>query len=552
MDIVMHPILHTLCTDVANPLMGLFDLSVAPPLLSYAYVPLFIILLTFGLTVAIRAHFTLKTRAILFFSVALSLWLVNEIVQWVAIYHDVIFTAWRLALPLQAAVIFGWTAIAMRFYPESRAIRGFAILNGILMIGSFFLFSSPANMESYNIVACEGVAGWIWIPFYIYQAFLVAWVVHLAHRVVHAVPPGSLLIMKRRMLACLFIIGSSFVLSNILGELTGWYEVNLIIPIGIVIGIGLLLITAAEYPVFTFKPQISEVLVFLSLCLVGSLLLVPNFSSQRIVIICTVIGLLVLGRIVVRVNRRAEKQRQQLELVMNKLRELDQSKNEFISFATHQMRSPLVSIKWGSETLLDESTSGPLNDTQRILGQKIHAVAVAMTDTVNDLLDISKIEQGGLVLKPEPLDLEGFIETIVGQFVGSAQQKGLVLSYQSTAVAPVTVSADQTKLRQVLVNLIDNSIKYTDKGTVAVSLSIQGSVATVSIVDTGRGITPEDRDKLFGKFARGKSGSANKGGSGLGLFLAKKIVEMHGGELSVTSPGEGQGSTFSFTVPLAR
>lgn len=549
MVVVMYPVLHTLCTDVTNPLMGLFDLSVAPPLLSYAYIPLMVILLVFGVTVAIRAHFTFKTRALLFFSIALSLWLVNEIVQWVAIYHDVIFTAWRLALPLQALVIAGWTAVATRFYPESRTIRGFAIFNMILVLVAAALYTSPANMASYNMANCEGVAGWVWILFYLYQVFLVWTVIGLAKRVIRGVPVGVLLTTKRRMLTALSIIGVSFVAANILGELTGIYEVNLVIPIGVIIGIGFLLITAAEYPVFVFKPQISETLVFLSLALVGSLLLVPSFSAQRVVIVCTVLGLLVLGRIVVRINRRAEKQRKQLEEVSARLQEIDKSKDEFLSFATHQMRSPLVSIKWGTETLLDENTSGKLTDTQKTLVSKVHEVAVAMAATVNDLLDISKIEQGGLVLKPEASHLSPLVESIVEQFQGSAEQKGLTLAYQNTVPPDCFAMIDETKLRQVVVNLIDNAIKYTDKGSVGVSVTKEDHVLRVAVTDTGRGIGEEDKEKLFGKFARGKFGSANKGGSGLGLFLAKKIVEMHGGELSVTSAGEGKGSVFAFTVP---
>jgi signal transduction histidine kinase len=549
MDIVMSSVLHTLCTDVTNPLMGLFDISVAPPLLSYAYIPLLVMLIVFGLTVAIRAHFSLKTRAILFFSVVLSFWLVNEIVQWVAIYHNVIFTAWRLALPLQAAVIFGWTAIAMRFYPESRTIRGLTVMSGAVMVASIFLFGSTANMSSYDIQNCEAVTGWVWLPFYIYQAIIVAWVIYLARRIVRAVPAGSLLVMKRRMLIGLSVIGASFVLANIAGELTGWYEVNLIIPIGVIIGIGFLLVTAAEYPVFSFKPEISEILVFLSLSLVGSLLLVPNVSSQRIVIVCTVIGLMVLGRIVVRVNHRAEKQRQQLEALTEKLRQLDQSKNEFISFATHQMRSPLVSIKWGTEALLDESISGTLAPQQRDLVTKVHDTATHMTETVNDLLNISKIEQGGLQLQCEIASVSDIVRQLVSQYEAVAAAKGLKLSMTSDA-DPYLTLVDVTKFRQVISNLIDNAIKYTDAGSITASLSKTNDMMTVAVTDTGRGMSSEDHQKLFQKFSRGAAGAANKGGSGLGLYLAFKIMELHGGSMTATSLGVGQGSSFIATLPI--
>jgi signal transduction histidine kinase len=301
--------------------------------------------------------------------------------------------------------------------------------------------------------------------------------------------------------------------------------------------------------VFAFRPEISEVLVFLSLSLVGSLLLVPNFSSQRIVIICTVIGLLVLGRIVVKVNRRAEKQRQQLELVMNRLRELDQSKNEFISFATHQMRSPLVSIKWGTEALLDESISGPLSAQQRDLVVKVHDTATHMTETVNDLLNISKIEQGGLQLQCEIASVSDIVRQLVSQYDAVAAAKGLKLS-MTADTDPYLTLVDVTKFRQVISNLIDNAIKYTDAGSITASLSKTNDIMTVAVTDTGRGMSPEDHQRLFQKFSRGAAGVANKGGSGLGLYLAFKIMELHGGSMTATSLGVGQGSSFIATLPV--
>lgn len=237
-----------------------------------------------------------------------------------------------------------------------------------------------------------------------------------------------------------------------------------------------------------------------------------------------------------------------IEQTNQKMESINQAKNEFLSFATHQLRSPLTSIKWGLNALSDSVKNNP---DQLKLVEQLRSIADNMVNTISDLLDISKIEQGGLVMTTEPVDLVETLDHIAEDFrmIATAKQ----LSLQFTTDLPIAViSGDKTKLRQVFINLVDNAIKYTAAGSISIHLTYVANQSefVIDITDTGPGIPPAELDNLFEKFARGTAGKASATkGSGLGLYLGKKIVELHNGTISVASAGEGTGSTFSVHLP---
>jgi signal transduction histidine kinase len=139
---------------------------------------------------------------------------------------------------------------------------------------------------------------------------------------------------------------------------------------------------------------------------------------------------------------------------------------------------------------------------------------------------------------------------VVTELRPAAKARGLVLDLQSPEKVP-TVPADSDKIRDVLVNLTDNAIKYTEKGSVTVRVSARPTEVEVAVEDTGMGLSADEIKALFAKFSRGERVKIKESqGSGLGLFIAKKIIEAHSGKIGVTSPGPGKGTTFSFTLPI--
>lgn len=259
------------------------------------------------------------------------------------------------------------------------------------------------------------------------------------------------------------------------------------------------------------------------------------------VLIFTLLVVSALGILLINKNRTEREARNKAEKLNANLTNLDAKKNEFLSLATHQLRSPLTSIKWGLASLKD-------NFSKEIIDHLL-ITTEDLIGTVNDLLDISKIEQGGLVMKFEEFDLYDFIRRLVEEFRMSAESKDLKLIFEGDNKS-CFVSADQNKIRQVFVNLIDNAIKYTAHGSVQVSFERSEKEAIVRVTDTGPGISKTELSQIFNKFLRGAAGKASEAGSGLGLYLAQKIVQLHKGSIEADSRGLGKGSVFTVKLPL--
>ncbi len=232
-----------------------------------------------------------------------------------------------------------------------------------------------------------------------------------------------------------------------------------------------------------------------------------------------------------------------------KLKSLDKLKTEFLSLASHQLRSPITAIK-GYTSMLLENSYGAITETQHEPISRIFQSSLNLANVVEDLLDVAKIEQGGMQYAFQDVDLELITSALYNEFSLTAKSKGLELSYDHDSAKPCMVNADPVKFRQVVLNLLDNSIKYTEKGFVKLSIKKEGSEAVISITDSGIGMSPQTKEKLFGKFNRGEGEKMNAGGSGLGLYLVKQIVEAHKAKISADSPGVGQGATFTVKMAL--
>lgn len=533
--------LAQMCSDSIPRFLGLFDFSIAPRLLFYAYIPAIIISISFSAIIVIRDHYSKLSWALLATTMTFSMWLANEIIQWTAVYHSTILSSWKLSIFFESLFFLSVLFTVSYFIKGSRQLRKIRMANIIIPPLILFFINSPLNIKSYDAVNCEGLIGPVWLYFYAYQfiILIVAWQLGKKSLMDDVVREGASY--KKKVLTGMILLFALFLVTNIVSEATGLYSLNILIPVGMIACIALIAFPAIEHPIFSFKFYRSEVLIYSAMAMVGSLLLIPDFTSQRVVIIVTLLALFFVGRSVMSINKRESKQSEDLQDFNTKLTALDATKNEFLSFATHQLRSPLTSIKWG----LSSMKEGYSDET----ADKLLATTDDLIGTVNDLLDISKMEQGGLVMKMEEFDLHDFVGRVVEEFRMTAEKKGLRLAFTGDIV-PCFVVADENKLRQVFVNLIDNAIKYTPKGDIKVVFRRINKVAEVSVWDTGAGIAPEELKDLFDKFLRGAAGKASQGGSGLGLYLAKKIVEAHHGQMRASSPGVGKGSIFTVALPL--
>ena len=234
----------------------------------------------------------------------------------------------------------------------------------------------------------------------------------------------------------------------------------------------------------------------------------------------------------------------------DKLKGLDKLKTEFLSLASHQLRTPLTAIK-GYASMLSEGAFGNLDEKQNQAVKRIYTSAQGLVNVVEDLLNVSKIEQGGMKYEFSPTDLSAVVTQLYGEMKVPAESKNLEFTLEMDKHDKFIVNADPVKLKQVFLNLTDNSIKYTKKGFVKLSLIRDDNNIIFSVSDNGMGISEETRSKLFEKFSRGEGGKTNTGGSGLGLYLAQQIARAHKGDVTIESGGLGKGSKFIVTIPAS-
>ena len=232
-------------------------------------------------------------------------------------------------------------------------------------------------------------------------------------------------------------------------------------------------------------------------------------------------------------------------------REIEEIKSDFISIVSHELRTPLTAIK-GFLSMVIKHDFGPLNDKQGHYLTRVYQSNQRMIDLVEDLLDVSYIESGKINLTISPVGLEAVITEVVSELTGKAQSSNIAITFKRRPRLPL-VLADETRLHQIILNLVDNAIKYSmpDSG-VSIDCTVQGDELVTTITDHGVGISKGQVDRLFTKFGRIYNPmSVQAGGSGLGLYIVKNLVESHGGRIWVTSQ-EGKGSKFRFSIPIAK
>jgi signal transduction histidine kinase len=231
-----------------------------------------------------------------------------------------------------------------------------------------------------------------------------------------------------------------------------------------------------------------------------------------------------------------------------RLKILDETKDDFISMASHQLRTPLTSVK-GYLSLVIDGDAGKISDSQRKLLTQAFFSSQRMVYLIADLLNVSRLKTGKFVIERTQVNLADVIEQELAQLTDTAKGRDLTLSYQKPEQFP-TLNIDETKTRQVIMNFVDNAIYYTPAGGhINVMLNETDKAIELLVKDDGIGVPAADQHHLFSKFYRAKNAQkARPDGTGLGLFMAKKVIVAQGGAIIFNSK-EGKGSTFGFTFP---
>ena len=248
-------------------------------------------------------------------------------------------------------------------------------------------------------------------------------------------------------------------------------------------------------------------------------------------------------------QNRVDHATSRLRVANRHLKELDKTKDEFLSMASHQLRTPLTTIK-GYLSMMTEGDAGKLTKTQHEFVNYAFDASERMVNLISDLLNVSRLEAGRFLIQTKPIDLDDMVADEVRQLQQHARNKHLELIYVPPADKLPPVELDDNKTRQVIMNFIDNAIYYTKTGSVTVSLSKAGELVRLEVTDTGIGVPEAAKKKLFSKFFRAENAQGVRpDGTGLGLYLARRVIADQNGTIIFKST-EGHGSTFGFELPI--
>ena len=354
------------------------------------------------------------------------------------------------------------------------------------------------------------------------------------------------------------IMLAAVIIFNFIGPVV--FDSTKVIPYSITFSLPFVIFTAyalIKHHLLNIKVIATEVFTFF--LALATLIEVPfaRNTPEFIFQLCIFILVLCFGVLLVRGVRNEVRQREQLQLLSSQLSEandkltvLDQAKTEFLSVASHQLRTPLTAIK-GYISMLAEGDFGKLTKAQKNTVQMVYDSTTRLIRLINEMLDLSRIESGRMEFDFAATNLCEIVDSVVIELTPKAQERKLYIKFDKDEQPCPYIKADAAKIREVFMNLIDNAIKYTVQGGVEINLKQMHNWLQFSVKDTGIGVDPKDQPKLFEKFFRTDAANeVTREGTGLGIYVVKKILEVHGGQIWFESPGLHQGTTFFVNLPI--
>lgn len=295
------------------------------------------------------------------------------------------------------------------------------------------------------------------------------------------------------------------------------------------------------------------ILIVLTIC-TSVFLFIENLSDQILFAISVLIGIILI-RNSFQENRQFETIKSLVEkskVMSNQLKELDNLKTDFVSLASHQLRSPLAKIQGYSSMILEEEF-GKLPENLKEPLQRIFLSSQNLGSLLNDFLDVAQIEKGQAVYDLKPVNVVEVLNKVSDSFKDVFDNTGITFKSTYDKKAEEKVLGDFKKIESAVSKILDNAIRYTPQGQITLSLAEKNDDLIITIKDTGVGIDQEEIDGLFQKFRRGKNSyNVSVAGSGLGLYVAREIVESQEGRIWLKSEGAGKGTSAFIAFPLLR
>lgn len=550
-----------ICNYYAEPTWLVFTPD-NPVLLYYSHIPTIAIALAIGMFVYLNGPKVLLNRLLFAITICFSLWTFFDLITW-ANYSDRILFVWSFFNILTGLIsIFSIYFVYVFVKQTGLSSVGKSLLL-LLLLPLLILGATDANVGGFNITNCDAYQ--FEQPLYLGYAVLLGiiamfWILAVLIRGLLSATGmrrQEILLMGIGMELFLFIFFS-------ITFLVSYLTTNGVLPdsnlemyglFGMDIFVIFLAYLIVKFKAFNAKLLGAQALVAGLIMLIGSLFFFfYNAPLVALIILSTTLVLACIGGyFLIKSVKKEVQQREQLEELTEKLevanehlKVLDKMKSEFVSIASHQLRSPITAIR-GYVSMLLEGSYGKFPEKGQEVLERIGESSKFMASSIEDYLNVSRIEAGSMKYELSDFNLKEQAEKVTDELRASALKKGLTLVFRSDISGSAMVNADIGKTRQVISNFIDNSIKYTPQGTITVVAHDDPTKKKmwVTISDTGIGMSKETLGEVFDKFIRAKNANQiNVTGTGLGLYVAKKMAAGMGGKVWAESEGEGKGSQF--------
>jgi len=552
-----------ICNLFPPPTFFLYSPDV-PALLYYAHIPANIIALLISLYAFWNNKHSLLNKLLLVVSVLFSFWTLSNLVLWTNINSDLMIFVWSWLGMILGTISISCIYLTYVFLNKKDVTDNVKAVFFVLLAPIILLAHTTYNLSGFNITTCDAFQ-YEWTPYKLYSSFLgvlaMIWIFILIirrYRIEKTDFRKQIILMGAGIELFLFSFFTMEFLASYLTKIGLLPDSGLEIYglFGMVIFMSFITILIVRFKAFSVHLLGAQALVVALNILIGSQFFFIQNSTNRILNSITFVLSVIFGYFLIRgvkkeiqAREHIEKLAKELQKANARLKELDQQKTEFISLATHQIRGPLGSIK-GYTSMLLEGDFGVFpemaKDSLRTIMKSVTALAVL----VNDYLGVSRIEQGRMTFDFSDFDLKDLVKTVVNEYRPNTEEKKLALTLECDETKSYLINADMGKIKQVIGNLLDNSIKYTPTGSIHVSLvhekksdGTDSGKLLIAIKDTGVGIRPEVMPNLFAKFSRAPDASkTNIMGTGLGLFVARKMIEAHKGRVWAESEGADKGA----------
>lgn len=533
-------------------------------ILYYSHIPTAIVTLLLGLFIFLKNRKDLSSRLFFLVTVLFALWSAFDLILWSSPDSRKTMFFWSIINFLENMVSCLTVYFVYVFIEKRDLAMRYKAAFALLFVPFLVLLPTHFNITGFNATLCEAQQGILINYFYFLE--VVFFLTLLGYGIWKIFKTRD----SARVQVAYLVLGSVLFLLSFSGANIAGSIASVINPddpdnwkilqyglFGMPVFLGFLTYLIVKYQAFNLKLIGAQALVVGLISLIGSqLFFIREMTSYILVaitfVLASIFGIILIRSVKEEVKRKEELQAltQELAIANNELKRLDAAKSEFISIASHQLRTPLTAIK-GYVSLILEGSYGKVPMTLQDVLNKVYVVNNRMGQLVEDLLSISRIESGRVQYNFVEAQLEPIVADIVDMFTIMAKDKKLSLKIKLPSKSLPKLTLDVNKIREVVSNLIDNALKYTKEGGVTVTVEGDTKCVSIRIKDTGIGVDSKESKRLFEKFTRStETMKLDVSGTGLGLYVGKNFVEAHGGLLSVESEGHGKGATFIIKLPV--